>query len=225
MPNAFEALFAEIVPVLRASSALFSDSSFHVFVGPSFFGVSVFARTLVSQKQLGMALITLIVMRLTHQFLSDVRAAIKSSMEFHKLPMPLLSSYCVSSMPRVPLPYRSVSKFSVPNSLPCHHSAVSLRLTLQCYYFQALCTVIVRPYVHHSDPYAFWHRHLCHLNCEFLWKGGRKEIGKETRVRIDSFTDLCSCRHHIGNFRCYDNAMNIFIIIRLPINFHSSNRY
>lgn len=61
MPNAFEALFAEIVPVRSASSALLSDSSFHVFVGPSFFGVSVFARTLVSQKQLGMALINLIV--------------------------------------------------------------------------------------------------------------------------------------------------------------------
>ena len=37
MPNAFEALFAEIVPVRRASKALLSESSFHVFVGPSFF--------------------------------------------------------------------------------------------------------------------------------------------------------------------------------------------
>jgi hypothetical protein len=45
IPKAFEALFAEIVPVRRASSALLSESSFHVFVGPSFFGVSVFART------------------------------------------------------------------------------------------------------------------------------------------------------------------------------------
>lgn len=170
MPNAFEALFAEIVPVLRASSALFSDSSFHVFVGPSFFGVSDFARTLVSQKQLGIALITLIVMRLTHQFLNDVRAAIKSSMEFRRLPMPSLSSCCVSLMPRVPLPYRSASTFSVHYSVPFHHSAVSLRLKLQCCYFQALCTVIVRPYVRHSDPYAFWNPRSYRLSGEFLWK-------------------------------------------------------
>lgn len=50
MPNAFEALFAEIVPVLNASSALLSESSFHVLEGPSFFGVSVFARTLASKQ-------------------------------------------------------------------------------------------------------------------------------------------------------------------------------
>uniref|UniRef100_A0A8D8D5U8 (northern house mosquito) hypothetical protein n=1 Tax=Culex pipiens TaxID=7175 RepID=A0A8D8D5U8_CULPI len=41
IPNAFDALFAEIVPVRKASRALFSDSSFHVFDGPSFFGVSI----------------------------------------------------------------------------------------------------------------------------------------------------------------------------------------
>lgn len=41
MPNAFEALFAEIVPVLSASRALFRLSSLHDFVGPSFFGVSM----------------------------------------------------------------------------------------------------------------------------------------------------------------------------------------
>lgn len=40
MPKAFDALFAEIVPVRSASSALLSESSFHVFVGPSFLGVS-----------------------------------------------------------------------------------------------------------------------------------------------------------------------------------------
>uniref|UniRef100_A0A182QEE3 Uncharacterized protein n=1 Tax=Anopheles farauti TaxID=69004 RepID=A0A182QEE3_9DIPT len=41
MPNAFDALLAEIVPVRNASSALLSESSFHVFDGPSFFGVSM----------------------------------------------------------------------------------------------------------------------------------------------------------------------------------------
>lgn len=41
IPNALEALFAEIVPVLNASRALFRLSSLHDFVGPSFFGVSM----------------------------------------------------------------------------------------------------------------------------------------------------------------------------------------
>lgn len=40
MPKAFDALLAEIVPVRSASSALLSESSFQVFVGPSFLGVS-----------------------------------------------------------------------------------------------------------------------------------------------------------------------------------------
>uniref|UniRef100_A0A8W7PV29 Uncharacterized protein n=1 Tax=Anopheles coluzzii TaxID=1518534 RepID=A0A8W7PV29_ANOCL len=44
MPNAFEALLAEIVPVRSASSALLSESSFHVLDGPSFFGVSMPSR-------------------------------------------------------------------------------------------------------------------------------------------------------------------------------------
>lgn len=41
IPNAFEALFADIVPVRSASSALFKLSSLHDLVGPSFFGVSI----------------------------------------------------------------------------------------------------------------------------------------------------------------------------------------
>ena len=41
MPNAFDALFADIVPVRKASRALFRLSSLHDFVGPSFFGVSI----------------------------------------------------------------------------------------------------------------------------------------------------------------------------------------
>lgn len=41
IPKALEALFAEIVPVLKASSALFRLSSLQDFVGPSFFGVSI----------------------------------------------------------------------------------------------------------------------------------------------------------------------------------------
>lgn len=41
MPNALDALFAEIVPVRNASRALFRLSSLHDLVGPSFFGVSM----------------------------------------------------------------------------------------------------------------------------------------------------------------------------------------
>lgn len=41
IPKAFEALLAEIVPVLNASNALFKLSSLQDFVGPSFFGVSM----------------------------------------------------------------------------------------------------------------------------------------------------------------------------------------
>uniref|UniRef100_A0A182ITE0 Uncharacterized protein n=1 Tax=Anopheles atroparvus TaxID=41427 RepID=A0A182ITE0_ANOAO len=50
MPNAFEALFAEIVPVRSASRALLSESSFHVFDGPSFFGVSMPSRCARCQR-------------------------------------------------------------------------------------------------------------------------------------------------------------------------------
>lgn len=41
IPKALLALLAEIVPVLKASSALLRFSSVHDFVGPSFFGVSI----------------------------------------------------------------------------------------------------------------------------------------------------------------------------------------
>lgn len=44
MPNAFDALLADIVPVRSASRALFNESSFHVLDGPSFFGVSMPSR-------------------------------------------------------------------------------------------------------------------------------------------------------------------------------------
>lgn len=44
IPNAFDALLADIVPVLSASRALFRLSSLHDFVGPSFFGVSIPSR-------------------------------------------------------------------------------------------------------------------------------------------------------------------------------------
>lgn len=41
IPKALLALFADIVPVLKASKALFKFSSVQDFVGPSFFGVSI----------------------------------------------------------------------------------------------------------------------------------------------------------------------------------------
>jgi len=41
MPNALDALLAEMVPVRNASRALFRLSSLQDFVGPSFFGVSM----------------------------------------------------------------------------------------------------------------------------------------------------------------------------------------
>lgn len=44
MPNALEALLAEIVPVRKASKALFKLSSLQDFVGPSFLGVSIPSR-------------------------------------------------------------------------------------------------------------------------------------------------------------------------------------
>lgn len=44
IPNAFDALLAEIVPVRNASKALFKLSSLQDFVGPSFFGVSIPSR-------------------------------------------------------------------------------------------------------------------------------------------------------------------------------------
>lgn len=50
MPNAFEALFADIVPVRNASSALFKLSSLHDLVGPSFLGVSIPSRCALCQR-------------------------------------------------------------------------------------------------------------------------------------------------------------------------------
>lgn len=41
LPYALLALLAEIVPVLKASSALLRFSSVHDLVGPSFLGVSI----------------------------------------------------------------------------------------------------------------------------------------------------------------------------------------
>lgn len=41
IPYALLALFADIVPVLKASNALFKFSSVQDFVGPSFLGVSI----------------------------------------------------------------------------------------------------------------------------------------------------------------------------------------
>lgn len=50
IPNAFEALFADIVPVRNASNALFKLSSLHDLVGPSFFGVSMPSRCALCHK-------------------------------------------------------------------------------------------------------------------------------------------------------------------------------
>lgn len=44
IPNALDALLAEMVPVRSASKALFKLSSLQDFVGPSFFGVSMPSR-------------------------------------------------------------------------------------------------------------------------------------------------------------------------------------
>lgn len=44
IPNALDALLAEMVPVRKASKALFKLSSLQDFVGPSFFGVSIPSR-------------------------------------------------------------------------------------------------------------------------------------------------------------------------------------
>lgn len=103
-------------------------------------------------------------------------------MEFHKLQMPSLSSCCVFVMRQEPLPYRSVSMFSVRYYFPSSHLSVSLQSKSEYYYCQALCIVIDV----HSDLFAFYRHHSCHSNCGFLYVREierEKEIKKKSHIR------------------------------------------